>query len=225
MADQDQKKKDTTPADQEEDQQKEETSKEPKDEDGKKQNKKSQNSKKSQDKKKKSQSAVIRGRENKIYRTPVTPEPPELLLKEKSFVLDCKATSSISQDYSRVNPKLGPVIPPYNSQRDKHVGNYFRFYGINKVLNKTGQIGKNASSIEGPVVDRFHERGAGYSYLSLRNEFGAGHSQETVDGHAQFMQDIRCVSGYNGKYGFRRNTPWLRQKPTPFEPAIIYPTF
>ena len=29
-------------------------------------------------------------------------------------------------------------------------------------------------SIEGPVMDRFHESGAGYQYLSLRNQHGAG---------------------------------------------------
>jgi len=172
----------------------------------------------------KSKSASRKGRANKIYRTPVTPTPPELLTKEKTFVLDCNATSSISRDYCKANPKLGPVIPPYNSQRDKHVTNYFRFYGVNTTLRKTGQRRPHSTSIEGPVLDRFHEKGAGFSYLSLRNQFGAGHSQDQIDGHAQFMQGIRCVSGYNGKYGFRRNTPWLRKTPTPFEPATIYPT-
>lgn len=81
-----------------------------------------------------------KGRQNKIYRTPPTPPPGELRVKEKSFVLDCKATSSISCDYSKVNPKLGPVIPPYNSQRDKHVDQYFTFYGVDRTLNKTGQV-------------------------------------------------------------------------------------
>ncbi|XP_012943388.1 uncharacterized protein C17orf98 [Aplysia californica] len=165
-----------------------------------------------------------RGRANKIYRTPVTPTPDELLFKEKTFVLDCNATSSISRDYCKANPKLGPVIPPYNSQRDRHVGNYFRFYGVNSTLRRTGQLQPTSTSIEGPVLDRFHEKGAGFNYLSLRNQNGAGHSQDTIDGHAQFMQGIRCVSGYNGKYGFRRNTPWLRKTPTPFEPATIFPT-
>lgn len=164
-----------------------------------------------------------KGRSNKIYRTPVTPTPPELLEKEKTFVLDCNAASSISRDYCRANPKLGPVIPPYNSQRDRHVSNYFRFYGVRDTLSRTGQR-PNSTSIEGPVLDKFHEKGAGFNYLSLRNQSGAGHSQDFIDGHAQFMQGIRCVSGYNGKYGFRRNTPWLRKTPTPFEPATIFPT-
>nr|KAG5696065.1 hypothetical protein BaRGS_017177 [Batillaria attramentaria] len=62
-----------------------------------------------------------KGRHNKIYRTPPTPPPEVLRTKEKTFVLDCNATSSISTDYSKANPKLGPVVPPYNSQKDVHV--------------------------------------------------------------------------------------------------------
>ena len=81
-----------------------------------------------------------RSRANKIYRTPVTPTPDEQLTKEKTFVLDCNAASSISRDYCKANPKLGPVIPPYNAQRDKHVGNYFKFYGVDRTLKRTGQV-------------------------------------------------------------------------------------
>ena len=78
-------------------------------------------------------------RDNKIYRTPPTPPPEDLLQKEKGFVIDSNATSSISNDYSRTNPKLGPVIPPYNSQRDGHVDEYFGFIGVDTTLKKTGQ--------------------------------------------------------------------------------------
>uniref|UniRef100_A0A0B6ZXA9 Uncharacterized protein n=1 Tax=Arion vulgaris TaxID=1028688 RepID=A0A0B6ZXA9_9EUPU len=174
---------------------------------------------------KRSKTSKKKDRSNKIYRAPPTPPRTTLLLMEKSFVLDCNATSNISQDYSNTNPKLGPVIPPYNSQRDKHVGNYFRFYGVHRTLKKTGQHNENATSIEGSACDNFHQKGPGFKYLSLRNLCGAGHSQETIDGHAQFMQGIRGVSGYNGLYGFRRNTPWLRKTPTPFgTPAIMKKT-
>lgn len=87
-----------------------------------------------------SSSASEKGRENKIYRTPGTPPPDVQLEKEKGFVLDCNAVSSISTDYSKTNPKLGPVIPPYNSQKDKHVDEYFEFIGVNETLDKTGQV-------------------------------------------------------------------------------------
>lgn len=80
------------------------------------------------------------GRHNKIYRTPSTPPPELLLVKEKGFVLDCNAASSISTDYSKTNPKLGPVIPPYNSQRDLHVEPYFQFQGVQKTLQRTKQV-------------------------------------------------------------------------------------
>lgn len=79
-------------------------------------------------------------RHNKLYRAPPTPPPDELLKEEKGFVLDCNAVSSISLDYSKANPKLGPVIPPYNSQKDGHVDNYFQFHGVDRTLRKTGQV-------------------------------------------------------------------------------------
>jgi len=163
-------------------------------------------------------------RVNKIYRTPPTPPPGALRTKEKTFVLDCNAASSISCDYSKANPKLGPVIPPYNSQKDKHVKQYFGFYSVPGTLDKTGQSAPG-HSIEGPVMDSFHTRGAGYQYLSLRNQSGAGHSRDCVDGHAQFMEGVKPITGFNGRYGFRRNTPWLRKDPSPFVPNCIEPTF
>ena len=75
-----------------------------------------------------------------MYRCPVTPPPEEMLKEERGFILDCNAVSSISTDFSKANPKLGPVIPPYNSQKDVHVSNYFKFEGVDKTLEKTGQV-------------------------------------------------------------------------------------
>ncbi|XP_074653169.1 sperm microtubule associated protein 1-like [Tubulanus polymorphus] len=162
-------------------------------------------------------------RSNKIYRTPPTPPPEILLEKEKTFVLDSNACSSISTDYSRTNPKLGPVIKPYNSQKDRHANGYFVFHGVDETLSKTGQE-KPGCSIDGPVLDRFESDGAGHVYLTLRNQSGAGHSHETIDGHSQFMKGIKPTIGYHGPYGFRRNTPWLRAMPSPFGTASRSPT-
>lgn len=161
---------------------------------------------------------------NKIYRTPPTPPPEERQEMEKGFTLDQNAVSSISCDYSKANPKLGPVVPPFNSQKDVHTSPYFTFVGVDKTLKKTQQYGETACSIEGKTMDRFHEAGSGHEYLALRNQFGAGHSREGVDGHAQFMQGIKPVNGYHGLYGYRRNTPWLRQSPSPFGTASKSPT-
>lgn len=52
----------------------------------------------------------------------------------------------------------------------------------------------------------------------------SGHSRELIDGHAQFMQGIKPHTAYNGKYGYRRNTPWLRASPSPFGTASTSPT-
>ena len=53
-----------------------------------------------------------KSRENKIYRTPPTPTPDKLIIKERSFKLDCIAVGNISEDYSTANPKLGSAIQP-----------------------------------------------------------------------------------------------------------------
>ena len=55
--------------------------------------------------------------------------------------------------------------------------------------------------------------------------FNSGHSREQTDGHAQFMQGIKPVIGYNGKYGYRRNNPWLRNQPSPFGTGSTSPTW
>ena len=79
-------------------------------------------------------------RQNKLYRCPPTPPLEKLLDKEKSFKLDSVAVSNISLDYSRANPKLGSVIPPYNSVDDKSVSRYFDNFGLYDLLKRTGQV-------------------------------------------------------------------------------------
>ncbi|CAF0840134.1 unnamed protein product [Rotaria sp. Silwood1] len=151
-------------------------------------------------------------RHNKLYRCPQTPPPEVQFDRERSFILDSKAVSNISNDYSIANPKLGSVIPPYNAQLDRHVDNYFKFFGVRKALEGTGQSAAH-ESIAGRVHDRFYTNGHGYRYLSLRNKFGSGHSIEEVRGHELFLSDPKAVVNYNGLFGFRRNTPSLRRQP------------
>ncbi|CAF1179791.1 unnamed protein product [Rotaria sordida] len=152
-------------------------------------------------------------RHNKLYRSPPTPPPGVQFDREQSFILDCKAVSNISIDYSQANPKLGSVIPPYNAQLDPQVQNYFQFFGLPKTLEKTGQLASH-ESIAGRVHDRFFTNGHGFRYLSLRNKFGSGHSIEEVRGHELFLSDPKPVVNYNGLFGYRRNTPSLRRQPT-----------
>ena len=79
-------------------------------------------------------------RQNKIYRAPPTPPLARQDEVEKSFILDCVAVGNISQDYSRANPKLGSVIPPYDSLNDSAISNYVNFYGMKKYLKETNQV-------------------------------------------------------------------------------------
>lgn len=48
--------------------------------------------------------------------------------------------SNISSDFSKVNPKLGPVIPPYNAQKDIYAQKYFKFKGVKDTLKHTKQV-------------------------------------------------------------------------------------
>ncbi|XP_053323122.1 uncharacterized protein C17orf98 homolog [Spea bombifrons] len=144
-----------------------------------------------------------------------SPSLAELQAREKGFVLDCVAVERISKDYGYSLPKLGSVIPPYNSQKDPHVSAYFRTTPVPPLLKKTGQS-RGGTSTYGELADRFQNRGAAAFYLLTRNNTGAGHSAEYTRGHGLFLSSVRPVLGYNGKYGYRRNTPSLRRMPSPF---------
>ncbi|XP_062900309.1 sperm microtubule associated protein 1-like isoform X2 [Mobula hypostoma] len=145
------------------------------------------------------------------------PSPPveELRRREKAFLLDCVAVSSISREHSRSAPRAGSVIPPYNPQRDPHSAAYFRTRPLLPLLKKTGQVA-DGTSVHGVVVDRFQLSGAAACYLRERNKNGAGHSADQVKGHSLFLTEIKPVFGYNGLYGYRRNTPTLRRLPSSF---------
>ncbi|XP_072432071.1 uncharacterized protein [Chiloscyllium punctatum] len=102
------------------------------------------------------------------------PSPPkaELKRREKAFLLDCVAISSIARDYSYSAPKAGTVIPPYNAQNDRHALAYFRTKPLPPLLRKTGQS-RGGTSIHGVTVDRFQFQGAAAGYLRTRNKNGA----------------------------------------------------
>lgn len=150
---------------------------------------------------------------NKVYKAPPTPPLVQLDEVEKSFVLDCVAVGNISQDYSRANPKLGSVIPPYDSINDPAITNYLEFNGVKSYLKDTNQLPEH-ESIAGKVHDRFFTSGVGYRYLQRRNQNGCGRHPETVDGHTRFMgEQTRVMFSYNNMYGYRRNIPKLRTEP------------
>jgi len=50
-----------------------------------------------------------RHNQNKIYRTPPTPEPDVLHVRERSFILDSVAVNTTSKEYAKARPKLGQV--------------------------------------------------------------------------------------------------------------------
>ncbi|XP_067907750.1 sperm microtubule associated protein 1-like isoform X2 [Heterodontus francisci] len=102
------------------------------------------------------------------------PSPPieTLRRREKDFLLDCVAVSSIARDHSHSAPKAAAIIPPYNPQKDRPVLAYFRTKPLPPLLRKTGQS-RDGSSVHGATVDRFEFQGAAASYLRTRNKNGA----------------------------------------------------
>ncbi|XP_075684842.1 sperm microtubule associated protein 1 [Rhinoderma darwinii] len=144
-----------------------------------------------------------------------SPSLAELQMREKRFVLDSVAVESISKDYSVSLPKLGSVIPPYNAQKDRHVHRYFHSRPVPPLLRRTGQSHGGTSTL-GDLADRFQHQGAAALYLVTRNSSGSGHSAEHTRGHGLFLSSTKSVIGYNGLYGYRRNTPSLRRMPSPF---------
>jgi len=150
---------------------------------------------------------------------PPSPSKAVKLAKEKGFILDGIALSSLEMNYGKSNPKCGPAIPPYNAHFDKQVKSYFKNKGVKANLRKTGQTKARSESTQGEYVDRFHYEREKYDYISRRNRSGAGYSRELLDGHDQFLSEVRPLKSYNGPYGFRRNTPTLRHCPSPFGPA------
>ncbi|KAG8573686.1 hypothetical protein GDO81_012498 [Engystomops pustulosus] len=161
--------------------------------------------------------AVSPRKEKFFYLSRFAPSPSlaELQMREKRFVLDCVAVQNISKDYSVSLPKLGSVIPPYNAQQDHHVHNYFHSRPVPPLLRRTGQSHGGTSTL-GDLADRFQHNSAAATYLQSRNRAGSGHSAEHARGHALFLSSIKPVIGYNGLYGYRRNTPSLRRMPSPF---------
>jgi len=157
---------------------------------------------------------IDKSRSCKTYRTPPTPPLEKQSDMEKDFKLDCIAVSNISLDYSRANPKMGTVIPPYNSLNDSSISEFVKSYGVKDFLKRNGMKENEHESMAGKVHDDFFKTGAGYRYLNLRNQFGNGHHPETVDGHQRYMaEQPRVMISYNNMNGYRRNIPKLRCEP------------
>uniref|UniRef100_A0A8C0QLW9 Uncharacterized protein n=1 Tax=Chelonoidis abingdonii TaxID=106734 RepID=A0A8C0QLW9_CHEAB len=131
------------------------------------------------------------------------------------FILNGVAMESIARDYSHSLPKLGCIIPPYKAWRDSHAAAYFTTKPVPPLLQRTGQANGGTSGY-GKMAECFQFSSAAALYLILRNKAGAGHSATLVGGHQLFLTSVKPLVGYNGTYGYRRNTPSLRRQPSLF---------
>ncbi|KFO34907.1 hypothetical protein H920_03609, partial [Fukomys damarensis] len=78
---------------------------------------------------------------------------------------------------------------------------------------------------DGWIVDYFHIFGQGQRYLNRRNWAGAGHSLQQVTGHDYYNAHPKLAPGINGRFGYRRNTPALRQRPSVFGEVTPFPLY
>ncbi|KAL8175716.1 UNVERIFIED_CONTAM: hypothetical protein K2H54_006099 [Gekko kuhli] len=137
------------------------------------------------------------------------------LQRQKEFILDGVAVGTIASGYTSILPKLWSALPPYNAQLDTHAASYFSSPVVKSVLRKTDQT-RGGTSRDGWIVDYFHIYGPGQRYLNRRNWSGAGHSLQQVAGHHLYLSDAKPIRGFNGRYGYRRNTPDLRTRSSCF---------
>lgn len=72
------------------------------------------------------------------------------------------------------------------------------------------------SSMQGKVLDRFFSVSEGQQYLKEREPLGAGYTRRLYGGHLT-VPTLPAKDGYNGPEGYRRNTPDLRYKRSPFD--------
>ncbi|KAF6092554.1 hypothetical protein HJG60_001712 [Phyllostomus discolor] len=143
---------------------------------------------------------------------------------EKSFILDGVAVSTTARSYERLRPKLWSAIPPYNAQQDYHTHRYFSSHVVPPILQKTDQD-HGGTGRDGWIVDYFHIFGQGQRYLNRRSWAGAGHSLQQVTGHSYYNADLKTNRGFNGRFGYRRNTPALRQRSSVFGEVTPFPLF
>ncbi|CAM4634410.1 sperm microtubule associated protein 1 isoform X1 [Lepidochelys kempii] len=144
------------------------------------------------------------------------------LQREKGFILDGVAVDTLAGSTTHIPPKLWSALPPYNAQLDGHAASYFASPAVKSLLKNTEQH-RGGTSRDGWIVDYFHIYGPGQRYLNRRNWAGAGHSSEQVGGHDSFLADVKPMKGYNGRFGYRRNTPDLRVNSSCFGEVTVFP--
>ncbi|XP_036807291.1 uncharacterized protein C17orf98 [Oncorhynchus mykiss] len=164
--------------------------------------------------------------------------------REQKFVLDCIAVSSVALGYEHMRPRLWSVLPGYDARNDPHAARYTTTPSVQRVPQKTTPSVQRDPQKTTPSVRRVRQKtenkelksAAAQKSLDLRNTSGAGftssssllrvtsilslhrtgHSREQVSNHSGLMSDIKPLIGYNGRFGFRRNTPNLRRNPSSF---------
>ncbi|XP_070244913.1 sperm microtubule associated protein 1 [Bos mutus] len=126
------------------------------------------------------------------------------LRREKGFILDGVAVSTMARSYEHLRPKLWSAIPPYNAQQDCHSRRYFRSRVVPPILRKTDQD-HGGTGRDGWIVDYFHIFGQGQRYLNRRNWAGAGKCHLPFESHHDLTWEEWCA--------FHSERNWVLKRP------------
>ncbi|KAF7468924.1 Hypothetical predicted protein [Marmota monax] len=159
---------------------------------------------------------------------------------EKGFILDGVAVSTVARAYGYTRPKLWSAIPPYNAQQDYHTRRYFQSHVVPPILRKTqqprGGLRFHLWACASQLV-REVDKGKAGTERELAELTGpspspepqdgliSGHSIQQVTGHDHYNVDLKPATGFNGRFGYRRNTPSLRHHTSVFGEITQFPLF
>ncbi|XP_027630581.1 uncharacterized protein C17orf98 homolog [Tupaia chinensis] len=141
---------------------------------------------------------------------------------EKGFILDGVAVSTVARSYEHLRPKLWSAIPSYNAQLDYHARRYFQSHVVPPILSKTDQVSLHPG---GPLFPQKLPCGRDVGQRQGPLPPPSGHSLQQVTGHDYYNADLKLIKGFNGRFGYRRNTPALRQRPSVFGEVTQFPLF
>ncbi|KAK2503569.1 hypothetical protein MC885_009038 [Smutsia gigantea] len=142
------------------------------------------------------------------------------------------------QDYHARRYFQSRVVPPVlrktgqdhgGTGRDGWIVDYFHVFGQGqRYLNRRNWAGAGKCHFALPTSPWYHLGGV-VCVPQFKERYWArdrpGHSLQQVTGHDHYNADLKMIKGFNGQFGYRRNTPALRQRPSVFGEVTQFPLF
>ena len=132
-----------------------------------------------------SSTEIAKKKLSKLRKTPLGRYFKYLEDREKNFILDGVYVSTLSEAYSKMNPKLQFALRPYNALEDPACHRYFRNIHVRDVIRRTlATVPKrHGEAIEGFVIEAKYHKENRSGLLAKRNVHGSGRHPLTYKGH------------------------------------------